>query len=132
MDELDEILESREVDLDFAEEDFVSPLPTSHRRESQKFAESVLRNEVMGPQIVYFTPTYTSNQQRKRGVRIFVLLFAVVLSLYGVFNFRKILSPLSHEATLDIETKMVVTDNARDVNATTHNNHTTMSKNSSP
>jgi hypothetical protein len=105
MEELDEVLLARHVDLDSDE-----PRQSRYRRESvelnegrEQFTESMLRGDVVTPHVVHFAQTYNAQKKYRRFA---LLIVTLALSLLGLFHFRKVVLSLSHEATLDIETKM--------------------------
>ena len=116
MEQLDDLLVARHVDLD--EED--PPLrETSKESEDndqscerrEKLTESLLRNDVVAPHVIKFTPTYNPYKKYRR---VFAIGFAVGLSIYSLFHFSKVVYSLSHEATLDIESGMAANEHSVD------------------
>jgi hypothetical protein len=109
MDELDNILITRKVNLDggYASAD-------DDRSESgmsdgsgylwrEKYTESMIRNDAFAPHVVHFTPTYNP---QKRARRLAVFLLVLILSASAIFHLRKLVRMFEHEAYLDIEVKM--------------------------
>lgn len=106
MEQLDKILVARHVDLDIEEPQPKQPNRQERaesRRRSEKLTESLLRNDVVAPTVVKFTPTYNPYKKCQRWS---ALLSVVFISTFGIVHFSKVLVSFSHEATLDIETKM--------------------------
>jgi hypothetical protein len=105
MEQLDEFLLSRHLDLDEkSTDDDKSDTGESFLR-LESLTASLLRNDVVAPHIIHFTSTYNPKKRKVRRVMAFVI--AVAISLSSLFHFSKVVLSLSHEATLDIETKMI-------------------------
>ena len=82
---------------------------TSSRQQQELLTESLIRNSFVGPKVVRLSMTYNSHRSQRRMFRAFGILFVVLLlSIYGFSRFNRILWNLSHEATLDIESKNIM------------------------
>ena len=102
MEELDKLLETRNVDLDAIDEENQSS--SSLRglgRESM--TDSILRQDVAVPNIVKITPTYNDSRRNRRVV---AAIFALFLSILSMYRFSKIEFNFSVEAKLDIDDSM--------------------------
>jgi hypothetical protein len=78
------------------------------RERRNVFTDSLLRDDVMAPNIVHFPLTYNSQRSKRRILRASVLLLLVLgLSIYGFSHFNKMVWALSQEAVLDIEIKNI-------------------------
>lgn len=84
-------------------------------RRHDNLTESLIRNDVVAPQIIQFTPTY-QRKIRRRHYRLGGFIFVLILSLFGFFRLRRMVFTFSHEAMLDIETRMDTSDKAEDRN----------------
>ena len=73
--------------------------------------ESLIRGDVVAPHVIQFTPTY-QRKKRKRHYQLGGFAFVVALSLFGFFRLRRMVFSFSHEALLDIETRMNTTEKA--------------------
>lgn len=100
MDELEKLLETRDVDL------AVDPEAAPSTRAQERMTESILRQDVVAPNIVKFTPTYNTSRKLRRVVAGVV---AVALSVMGLYRFSRVMFIFSTEAKLDIETSMTAT-----------------------
>lgn len=109
MDSLDDFLKTLQVDLESndgdqslsgAEED---NFESKKRRET--FTDSMLRDDVVAPNVVHFTSAATVQSQNRRLVLIAVIL---VLSVSGLFRFSKSVVPYFMEATSAVEEKRLV------------------------
>eukprot|EP00934_Nitzschia_sp_Nitz4_P001080 Nitzschia sp. Nitz4//scaffold35_size145790//8549//8926//NITZ4_003003-RA/size145790-processed-gene-0.221-mRNA-1//-1//CDS//3329549043//1080//frame0 len=98
MEELDNILQSRQVRLDEDEppDEEASISNGNLRRESiqerEKQTESFLRQDVLVPKVVRFSTSYNPTRKSKRIIGIFVVM---VLSFWGLYHFSRIVSNLA-------------------------------------
>jgi hypothetical protein len=133
MEQLDDLLLARHVDLD-AEEPRQGAPNSKERAESserrEKLTDSLLRNDVLAPHVIRFTPTYYNPNRKCR--RWAALILAVALSIFGLFHFSKVVFSLSHEATLDIETKMATSGYHVNISSSWFNSTTATYGQSSP
>ena len=128
MEQLDAILVDRHVNLDVDEISDGLTINNQDRRQSErdceKLTDSLIRNDVVAPNVVKFTQHYSPY---KREGRLASLFCVVVLSILGMAHFNKIVKSFSHEATLDIETGM---SSASSLTSFRVNNTTTTSNSS--
>jgi hypothetical protein len=108
MEKLDEFLLSRHIDLEEDGQSVASEEDSASNELRNKFTENMLRSDVMAPHLVQFTHTYNPYKKRRR---VLVLLIVLGLSIRALSHFSKTVSTLSHEATLDIESKNVTSKN---------------------
>mmetsp|Transcript_19025 Transcript_19025/g.47096 ORF Transcript_19025/g.47096 Transcript_19025/m.47096 type:complete len:114 (-) Transcript_19025:297-638(-) len=107
MDSLDDFLETLKVDLEsddgdqsiksgLEEDNFVS----KKRRET--FTDSMLRDDVVAPNVVHFTSAASVQSQNRK---LIVIALILVLSISGLFRFSKSMVPFFMEATSTVEGK---------------------------
>ena len=103
MEKLDEVLVSRRVDLD--DNSFHSNASNDSLLDELRstITDDWIQSDALSPHIVTFTKSY--NPYRKR--KLISLLTAIALSIYGMYHFSKLVTELSHEAPLDIESKEI-------------------------
>ena len=93
---------------------------TSTRQQQELLTESLIRNSFVGPKVVRLSMTYNSHHCQRQMLRAFGILFVVLLlSIFGFSTFNRILWILSHEATLDIESKNVMAESKVTTTGTT-------------
>ena len=126
IDQLEDLLIERHVDLDAEEPQQGDSLKNrTHESEElalwaskgrEKVTESLLRNDVLAPHVVKFTPTHNPRRKCRRST---ALVFAIAMSVHSLFRFSRVFFSLSHEATLDIETNMATShvNNVSDFNS---------------
>lgn len=108
MDSLDDFLKTLQVDLESNDEDqsvtgIAENLESKKRRET--FTDSMLRDDVVAPNIVHFTSAAKVQSQNRKLIVIAVIL---LLSISGLFRFSKSLVPFFMEATSTVEEKQAV------------------------
>jgi flagellar basal body-associated protein FliL len=103
METLDNFLKSElNVDLEADEQGEIKPktvqetLMSSRQRES--FTTSLLRDDIVAPNIVYFS---RNNAQVRRYRRILIMVLVLLLSLSGMLRFRKFFSSFQHSITTE-------------------------------
>jgi hypothetical protein len=110
MEKLDEFLLSRHIDLEEDQQSVASEDSASNEMRN-KFTENLLRSDVMAPHLVQFTHTYNPYKKR-RCRRVLILLIVLGLSIRELSHFSRTVSTLSHETTLDIESKNITSKNS--------------------
>lgn len=109
MDSLDDFLKTLEVDLESNDGDQTVSGTEADNFESTKrretFTDSMLRDDVVAPNIVHFTSAANIQSQNRKLILIAVIL---VLSVSGLFRFSKSVVPFFMEATATVEEKQAV------------------------
>ncbi len=129
MDELENFLRSRNLDLDTDDDDDLgeqelsdsSVWKSSHYRretvlERESHTESILSHDRLAPNIVHFSSSYYLSTRKRQ--RLLSGLIAVVLSVMGLIHFSKSILSFSLEEPLDIDAEMKVEEGFQ--NATTN------------
>ena len=73
-------------------------------QERESLTESMLRNDIVAPRVVRFTPRRHARSNQKWMRRLTIVAAVLLLSISSIIFFQKVLNRVAHEALLDIET----------------------------
>lgn len=110
MDSLDDFLKTLKVDLE-ADDDQNKPTSkedsVASRQRLETFTDSIIRDDVVAPNIVHFTSRSSVRNQNRRMIMVVIVL---ILSVSGLRRFSKAYVPFFMKATTEVENKQAVGD----------------------